>query len=200
VNEQLPVIGGILVIADFAIRIAALIIIPRGRKPTAAMAWLLAIFLIPFVGIILFLLLGSSKLPKARREKQREIDRMISVQANEVDIPSHRGSSPSWLSSLVRQNQVLGALPVLDGNTAELIGDYQVSIDAMADAIDTAIRFVHEEFYIVSFDSTTAGFFAALGRAVQRGVTVRVLADFVASRSTVGHDETVAELDRLGAK
>jgi cardiolipin synthase A/B len=88
VNEQLPVIGGILVIADFAIRIAALIIIPRGRKPTAAMAWLLAIFLIPFVGIILFLLLGSSKLPRARREKQREIDRMITAKANEVDIPS----------------------------------------------------------------------------------------------------------------
>jgi cardiolipin synthase A/B len=100
----------------------------------------------------------------------------------------------------VRQNQVLGALPALDGNTAELIGDYQLSIDAMADAIDTATRFVHVEFYIVSFDSTTAGFFAAMGRAVQRGVTVRLLTDFVASGRTVGHDETVAELDRLGVK
>ena len=71
VNDQLPpLIGGILILIDLAIRITALIIVPRDRKPTAAMAWLLAIFLIPFVGIILFLLIGNVKLPKKRREKQ----------------------------------------------------------------------------------------------------------------------------------
>ena len=199
-NEQFPIIGGILVIADFAIRIAALIIIPRGRKPTAAMAWLLAIFLIPFVGIILFLLIGNSKLPKARREKQREIDRMIAAKAKELDLVPDQEKWPTWFASLTRQNQVLGALPPLGGNTAELIGDYQASIDAMADAIDTATRFVHVEFYIVSFDSTTKGFFGALERAVQRGVSVRLLADFIASRGAVGHDETFAELDRIGVK
>jgi cardiolipin synthase len=200
VNEQFPIIGGILVIADFAIRITALIIIPRGRKPTAAMAWLLAIFLIPFVGIILFLLIGNSNLPKARREKQREIDRMIAAKAEDVPLPAGHERWPTWFASLTRQNQTLGALPALGGNTAELIGDYQASIDAMADAIDTATRFVHVEFYIVSFDSTTKGFFGALERAVQRGVSVRLLADFIASRGAVGHDETFAELDRIGVE
>jgi cardiolipin synthase A/B len=188
------------VIVDFAIRIAALILIPRGRKPTAAMAWLLAIFLIPFVGVFLFLLLGSSNLPKQRREKQREIDQRITAKAKEVPAPSRRDSWPDWFSSLVRQNQVLGALPALDGNSAELIGGYQDSIDAMAHGIDSATRFVHVEFYIVSFDSTTAGFFAAMERAVQRGVPVRLLTDFVASRRTVGNDETLAELDRIGVR
>ena len=32
--------------------------------------WLLAIFLIPYVGVSAFLLLGSAKLPKRRRDKQ----------------------------------------------------------------------------------------------------------------------------------
>ena len=65
---------------------------------------------------------------------------------------------------------VQGALPALGGNTVDLIDDYQASIDAMTHEIDGAIRFVHVEYYIVSFDATTRGFFGALERAVQRGV------------------------------
>ncbi len=84
--ETATIIGWVLVLADLAIRIAALIIIPRDRKPTAAMAWLLAIFLIPFVGILLFLLIGSPKLPKARRERQLEINRMIADRSDRLDL------------------------------------------------------------------------------------------------------------------
>ena len=35
------------------------------------MAWLLAIFFLPYIGILLFLLLGSRHLPKRRRDKQQ---------------------------------------------------------------------------------------------------------------------------------
>jgi cardiolipin synthase len=197
-NDQFPIIAGILVLADLAIRIAALIIVPRDRKPTAAMAWLLAIFLIPFIGVILFLLIGNPKLPAARREKQRRLDEIIAARTAELAIAAHQDTWPAWFTSLTRQNDRLGALPPLDGNSAELIGDYTTSIDMMAASIDTATRFVHAEFYIVSFDATTAGFFAAMERAVQRGVTVRLLADYVASRRVAGHDATFAELDRIG--
>jgi cardiolipin synthase len=199
-TELATIIGIVLILADWAIRITALIIVPRGRKPTAAMAWLLAIFLIPFVGIIFFLLIGSSKLPKKRMEKQAEINRMIAARAEGLDLTRDRATWPAWFASLTEQNQVLGALPAVGGNTASLIGDYRGSIDAMAAEIDTAARFVHVEFFIVSFDETTKGFFAAMERAVQRGVTVRVLLDFIASGKAAGHDETYAELDRIGAK
>lgn len=197
--ELTAIIGGILVITDLAIRIAALIIVPRDRKPTAAMAWLLAIYLIPFVGIILFLLIGNSRLPERRRAKQRDIDRIIADRAKEV--PQLESTTwPAWFAGLVRQNQELGALPALGGNKAVLIDDYQASIDAMAAEVDGATRFVHVEFYIVSFDATTSAFFAALERAVQRGVAVRLLADYIASRRVAGPDETFAELDRIGVQ
>ncbi|MET0955588.1 MAG: cardiolipin synthase [Cryobacterium sp.] len=198
--ELTTLIGGILLAVDLAIRIAALIIVPRNRKPTAAMAWLLAIFLIPFVGILLFLLIGNSTLPKARREKQRELDRLIAERAAALPPLPEAEDWPDWFAGLVRQNQELGALPALAGNTAELLDDYQASIDAMTHEIDAATRFVHVEFYIVSFDATTRGFFAALERAVQRGVPVRLLADYVASRRVADHDRTFAELDRIGVQ
>ncbi|MRG60692.1 cardiolipin synthase [Agromyces sp. CFH 90414] len=199
-NEQFPIIGGILVILDFVIKITALFIVPRDRKPTAAMAWLLAIFLIPFVGIILFLIIGNSKLPKKRRERQEELNRIIAERAEDLDLVGDRSTWPDWFASLTRQNQQLGALPAVGGNTATLIGEYTASVDAMADEIDTATRFVNVEFYIASFDATTKGFFGAMERAVRRGVRVRLLMDFIASRNVTGHDETRTELDRIGVE
>ena len=74
----------VAIAVDLAIRVAAIIIIPRDRKPSAAMAWLLAVFLIPFVGVLFFLLLGSSKLPKKRREKQAAINTLIAAESADL--------------------------------------------------------------------------------------------------------------------
>ena len=72
--ETGPIVAGILILLDWVIRIAALIIVPRDRKPTAAMAWLLAIFLIPFIGVILFLLIGDTKLPTPVRARSSQAE------------------------------------------------------------------------------------------------------------------------------
>ncbi|KQM80911.1 cardiolipin synthase [Agromyces sp. Leaf222] len=198
--ELATIIGWLLVAADLAIRIAALIIVPRDRKPTAAMAWLLAIFLIPFIGIILFLLIGNVKLSKRRRQRQLEIDRILEEHDEDL-LPSPDAANwPAWFRTVVEQNRRLGALPAVAGDSAQLMGDYEASIAAMAADIDTAERYVHVEFYIIGLDDTTKGFFAAMERAVQRGVTVRVLLDHVASKRVSVHEATFAELDRIGVQ
>jgi len=185
------------VVLTLAISITALIVIPRHRKPTAAMAWLLLILLLPFAGILIFLLIGSVKLPAKRRAEQARIDQMIRSAAP-VTAPTDADTWPPHFRSIVHQNQQLASLPAVDGNRLELIEDYQGSIDAMAAAIDTAQEFVHVEFYIVGWDDTTRGFFSAMERAVARGVTVRLLADFIATRKIPGSDKMLAELDRIG--
>ena len=54
----------LVMVFDITIRVAAIIIIPRNRRPTAAMAWLLAIYFIPLIGVFLFLLIGNPRLPR----------------------------------------------------------------------------------------------------------------------------------------
>lgn len=186
------------VLVHLMICIAALIIIPRHRKPSAAMAWLLAVIFIPYLGVILFLVIGSAKLPKRRRAEQARITGLISERVAEIDLAPGRDAWPVWFRNLTRQNQLLGGIPVVGGNTATLLDDYSGSIDAMAREIDTAQRFVHVEFFIVSMDDTTRGFFAAMEAAVKRGVTVRLLADHISSRKMPHSKETFAELDRIG--
>src|SRR3954469_23202638 len=64
----------ILTLVDLAIRVLALGIIPGNRRPTTAMAWLLGIFFIPFVGIVLFLLFGNFQLSSRRRAQQEQVN------------------------------------------------------------------------------------------------------------------------------
>ncbi|WP_318152892.1 cardiolipin synthase [Microbacterium helvum] len=190
---------GIGLLVVLAIDIAALIVIPKGRKPTAAMAWLLLIFLLPLFGIALFLLIGNVKLPKKRRAEQARIDGIIRERVqSEKDSEADPDTWPIWFRRVAAQNEKLTSLPAVGGNRAELIPDYEASITAMAAAIDTAQKYVHVEFFIVSWDKTTEVFFTAMENAVKRGVTVRLLADHVASRKAVDQKKTFAELDRIG--
>ncbi|HWI31155.1 MAG TPA: cardiolipin synthase [Microbacterium sp.] len=188
-------------LVDLAIKIVALIVIPRDRKPTAAMAWLLAVFLIPYIGILLFLLIGNFTLPKKRLAEQAKLNTIIEERVDALDIPSPDDKAwPRWFQRVVHQNQKLTGLPAIGGNSATLIGDYNGAIDAMAAEIDTATTFVHVEFFIVGWDDTTRGFFSAMERAVARGVTVRLLADHLSSKRVANSDQTFAELDRIGVK
>lgn len=189
-----------VLVVDIVIRVVAVIYVPQNRKPQTATAWLLAIFLIPYAGIILFLLLGSTKLPRSRRRKQREITTYILETTEGMDRVTQGDGLPPWLQPIVELNRMLGSMPLVGGNTAELYTDYRQSLAAMTDAVGTATRYVHVEFYILAFDRSTAPFFAALEAAVKRGVTVRVLLDHIASLRSPHYRRTLRTLRRIGVQ
>src|SRR5690349_9266560 len=190
-------VAGAIIFVDIVIRIIAVIVVPRNRRPTAGMAWLLAIFFFPVLGGLIFLLIGNPKLPKRRREKQAEVDEYIRESTHGVERISDSRAWPTWFDGVVRLNRTLGAMPLIGSNSAGLIGDYQGSLDAMTEAIERAQRYVHVEFYIFAYDHTTARFFDALGDAVARGVEVRVLLDHIASIRVKGYRKTLKRLDAM---
>lgn len=193
------VLAGLAVVIDFIVRVVALLVIPRNRRPSTAMAWLMAIFFLPYIGILLFLLIGSTRLPKRRREKQQEINRFIIESTEGIERVTREHSWPSWLDSVVELNRTLGSMPLVGGNRAKLYSHYDESIQAMTAEVDRATRYVHVEFYILAWDVTSAPFFDALERAVQRGVTVRVLLDHIASLRAPGYRRTTRKLTAIGA-
>ncbi|MEV4669848.1 cardiolipin synthase [Microbacterium sp. LWO12-1.2] len=192
-------IAAFLLLLDLVIRATAIIVIPRNRRPTAAMAWLLAVFFIPFVGVFLFLLIGNPRLPRARRRKQDQINEYIAETSENLHFGTLRPNAPAWFGPIVQMNQKLGALPLSGDNGAHLISDYQESLDEMAEAIRTAQEYVHVEFYILQADEATDNFFRALEEVCARGVEVRVLLDHWANRWKPRYRETVRRLDAMGA-
>lgn len=178
----------------------AVAFISARHRPATAIAWMLTIIFIPFVGLLGYLAVGFNRLPQARRDKQRNINALILERTQGLDQTGHRDEWPVGLASLVTLNTTLGALPMVGGNDVELLPDYRGSIAAMAAEIDCAASYVHVEFYILVFDEATEPFFDALARACHRGVTVRVLSDHLASVMNPGRKETLAKLADMGAQ
>ncbi len=189
----------VVLVVDIVIRVLAVIFVPQNRKPQTAAAWLLAIFLIPYVGIILFLLIGNTRLPKSRRDKQREINEYILETTEGMDEVERDPDFPPWLDPIVELNRTLGSMPLVGGNTTHFYTEYQESLDAMTASMADAKRFIHAEFYILSLDKTTRPFFDAMEAAIRRGVVVRVLFDHIACLRSPHYHRTLHALRRMGA-
>lgn len=188
-----------LYVVDNAIRIAALFIVPRNRKPTAALAWLMAIFLLPVPAAIVFLIIGNKNLPKARVAKQIAVNDVVAELSRREELLD---SSPDvagnpGLYGAVRLGQYLGAQPMLGGNSATVCIDYEQSIQMMAEAIHQAETYVHVEFYILQHDQTTDVVFQAMRQAKERGVEVRVLLDHISAVMNPLKKETRKSLDEV---
>ncbi|MGI4896387.1 MAG: cardiolipin synthase [Janthinobacterium lividum] len=189
-----------LAVVDLVVRLTAIAVVPVNRRPSSALAWLLAIFFIPYLGVLAFLLIGNPKLPRARRRKQREINQLILDSTTGMDLVSPDHPWPPWLMGIVELNRNLGAMPLIGGNSASLEADYDGAIRAMARSIDGAREYVHVEFYIMTKDATSEPFFRALEAAVGRGVKVRLLLDHIGSIRYPGYRRTIRFLERVGVE
>ncbi|WP_218974589.1 cardiolipin synthase [Streptomyces sp. NP160] len=175
-------------------------VIANDRRPSAALGWVLAVVLIPYLGLLAFLVIGSPKLPRARREKQRRFDQLV-LERTTTRRPVHLTPPEEQLPvlrTIHAMNRRLGAMPVLSGNTADLLEDYVGSLWAMTAEVEAAQHSVHAEFYILALDETTEPFFGALERAAARGVVVRVLFDHLASLRVKGYRRMVRRLEASG--
>ncbi|CAB4893945.1 MAG: cardiolipin synthase [Actinobacteria bacterium] len=192
--------AAVVLAVDFIVRIVSLVVVPRNRRPGSAMAWLLAIFFIPYVGILLFLLIGSPRLGRKRRRKQTEINAYIFNVTEGIELVTKDQKWPQWLKAIVRLNRDLGSMPLVGGNEAQMHIDYDETIRLMAADVAKAKKYVHAEFYIFSSDSVTESLFTAMKEAVNRGVIVRVLLDHVAGLRTVGYRKTRRRLTEIGVQ
>ncbi|MGM7698286.1 cardiolipin synthase [Microbacterium sp. A84] len=193
------IVGIILLSVHVIMGFVAAVAISLHRKPATAIAWILTIIFIPLLGAIAFFLIGFGRLPRRRREKQKEVNALMLARSG---VTAHRASpsTPDWLDTAVILNETLGALPIVAGNRTTLIEDYQGSFDAMIGDIDAAREYVHVEFYILVRDTTTQPFFDALARAVARGVIVRVLSDHVSGLMFPHRKATQEALAQMGAQ
>lgn len=187
-----------LIVIDYAIRIIAVGVIPGRRRPAAAMAWLLAIFFIPVLGLALFLLIGTNRLNEKRMKEQKEITKFVMDRSQGFDLHWTQFDYPDWVKTTAELNRNLSGFPVADGNKVDLLPDYIEAIQAMADEVDKAQDSVNVEFYIISVDPTTQPFFDALVRAHNRGVKVRVLYDHIGSGRVTGYMKTKKFLVQSG--
>lgn len=189
-----------LYIAFWLIVLAMVPFVLRKHRGTAALAWLLVLFMLPYVGIILFILLGEMRLGSKRTRRFAEARRVIETTA-------HRGMHAAHIvkprikaesRDLVRLAERLSNMPVLGGNSVQMLSTAQDMIESLVKEIDKAREHVHLLYYIFAYDEAGKKVVEALGRAVERGVVCRVLVDDAGSKFTFKDAER--RLKELGVK
>lgn len=185
-NVNWPLLGFYLNVVFFILLLVMAFVVPRNRKPSSAIAWLLLIALLPVFGLLLFWMFGRTKLPRRRREQQRAIEAWIAARVAQARRDPHLApllspTLPPRYQPFARLNTNLGGLPVVGGNRVDLLAGYDVFLQRLAADIDNAQRYVHLEFFALCRDDETEPVFLALERAARRGVKVRVLMDHYGS-------------------
>lgn len=108
-------------IIDYTIKIIAIGYVPEGRRPSSSTAWLLAILLLPYVGLPLFLLMGSPYINRRRHRIQQEINDLIEDVHDDVpDIPTGMDVSAE-VESVIKLNRRLTRMPAVTGGKQRLL-------------------------------------------------------------------------------
>ncbi|WP_392565724.1 cardiolipin synthase [Utexia brackfieldae] len=159
-------------------------IITRRRPTTYVVSWLFVIYLIPFLGIILYLLLGEVHLGKMRvtraQKQQKQISHFIHQLKNYPTIFTSEVSPVAKpIFQLCKHHTGLNGII---GNQIELLTSANQVFDRLIQDIDSATSNIELVFYIWSKGGRANEVEAALIRAAQRGVKCRLMLDSAGSR------------------
>ncbi|HOW69267.1 MAG TPA: cardiolipin synthase [Phycisphaerae bacterium] len=164
--------------------VAILSILRRPREPRAMLAWILALLLLPGLGLVLFLALGEPRRDWHRFRRRRSRRRIRAVSADPTHPPQAKyfftpAEAPEGLQPLVKLTDRLAASFPIGGNVVTLYYDADETYDQLEAAIRGARSHVHLEYYIFQPDQTGRRFRALLIEKAREGVHCRLLLDFV---------------------
>ncbi len=156
----IPLLPALAAVAAWLIGIAMIFIVPINRKPSSATAWLLLIFIAPFLGLLIFLMIGYPRLNRRRRDQQRMMDQLVEEVVEEI---SHDPRLQPYVDPplearfvpLAHLTEQLGSMPAFAGNQVTLVPEYDEIIRRIAADIDQARVYVHIAFYIIALDETS---------------------------------------------
>jgi Phosphatidylserine/phosphatidylglycerophosphate/cardiolipin synthases and related enzymes len=133
------------------------------RSPSSTVAWLLAILLVPYLGVPAYMIFGGRKIKRMIKNK--------AICALDTKVPG--------VGIIV---QGIGSIfPLRGGNGISLIATGEKAYTALIDLIEHAQKSIDITTFILGNDVTGAAVLAALTRKAEQGVRVRMLLDALGS-------------------
>jgi len=175
--QFLPALGFVLAL------VLMVQILRQRRPPSNTMAWLLALVLVPYAAVPLYLMFGGRKIRKVSAQKE---DLMELARRSSPPAAGHAGELPLAGGH---------AFPRRESNRLDVLGTGEEAYRVLMDSIESAERSIHISTYVLGVDETGRQIVDALARRAAQGVEVRLLLDAVGCRK-VGrrflHDFTEA--------
>jgi cardiolipin synthase len=167
--------SGYVVAESLALLTTPAVLLQRRGRPRAALAWILALYAFPVLGVLMWWLFGRTRLRRKSRARRASAAEFFARHGNP---PSQ--SETSWDREVPRQALNRSIFPS-EGNAATLLLDGPEAFPAMEEAVASAERSIHALFYIWRDDRTGRRIRDRLAQKAREGVTVRVLTDSIGS-------------------
>ena len=149
------------------------------RDTRAATLWIGVVWLMPGFGPILYLTFGVNRIRRRAISLGLKKPSHHAIPKN-LGEPQHAGAE--HLKMLAHVVNRIAVFPLTPGNHVRPLVNGDEAFPAMLAAIESAKKSISLSSYIFDNDPTGGQFAAALGRAVKRGVAVRVLIDSAGAR------------------
>jgi cardiolipin synthase len=149
------------------------------RDTRAATLWIGVVWLMPGFGPILYLVFGVNRIRRRAISLRLKKPSHRAIPQN-LGEPQHAGAE--HLKMLAHVVNRIAVFPLTSGNHVQPLVNGDEAFPAMLAAIKSAKKTISLSTYIFDNDPTGGQFAAALGRAVTRGVAVRVLIDSAGAR------------------
>lgn len=155
------------------------VLLRRKGRPVAALAWLLALFAIPWAGVVLWWLIGCRHLERKKRRRREAHDALTSELSRLRDeLPVDRHDAPSFLPFRhIPADLTDSVFPPTADNHVAVIEDGEAVYASMAEAIGEARHHIHFLFYIWEDDIVGRRFRDLLAEKARAGVEVRIYYD-----------------------
>lgn len=162
----------VLVAASLLVYVLTTRIGHQRRHPSAALAWVVGLVAFPYLALPLFFFFGARKVARPARH----------VPAPErVAAATMPAGAPLWATRLLAGMELP---PAVCNTHASFYEGGPASLEALIDLIDSAEHTLELGTFLYGNDVVGAAITAAMERAVQRGVTTRLLLDAVGSLKT----------------
>ncbi|QNT78740.1 cardiolipin synthase [Entomobacter blattae] len=156
--------------------LATLHILLYKRDPGAAIGWIGAVWLMPFLGVLLYCTFGINRVNRLARKlvQQRSWSGHITSERFRCGVDGYFGS-------LVQAVDKLSGRMLLNGNKIRCLYNGDQTYPAMLEAIEKAKKTILLSTYILRNDNIGNSFADSLIRAHKQGVKVYVLVDGIGS-------------------
>ncbi|RLD10211.1 MAG: cardiolipin synthase [Chlamydiae bacterium] len=163
----------ILIIAGFVLAIiVASNILRQRRTPAGTIAWLLAIFLIPYLGIPLYFIFGG-------RKTRKDAEKKSNIHLPKTNIIPIKNAN--MLDSLLRTYNIPGATT---GNKIELCHTGEEAYNQLIKLIEEAEKSILLLTFILAEDKIGTEIIEKIAKRAMEGITVRILLDGLGSMHT----------------
>ena len=168
----------------YIVTILAIIFVER-KSPTEAMLWVLVVVCLPYVGLILYLVFGSTAAIKITAAvRGRRLDKRLDVIPLVHKTPVSDETVSDEDREVIRFNSVYNKSELTSYQSIDLLPDGESHYRKLFADIQEARECIYIEFYTIHHDLMGEALVKALTEKARDGVRVLVMCDFLANVST----------------